>query len=195
VDGVAPVRREDEDGGADAAFYARFTDDEYFCDYLRSMQEATREELNRADTKAQIVLGIVGVGAGAVLGGLFAQSWSPRSLPGSIAWLWWVAALVALVSIGQMTYAVFPRTGRKSGGEPIPVVSYFDDVARFDSVASFRRQVVEQQNPDADRLVDQIYSLSRIVDRLYSEIRRGIAGSAVAVVLFVVVGVLAVVVS
>ena len=60
------------------------------------MLAEARAEVNAADQKASLVLAALGVGFGAVVGGLLARDWEPSDLTGFGEVLWWIGAALSL---------------------------------------------------------------------------------------------------
>ncbi|QYC44119.1 hypothetical protein Nocox_32740 [Nonomuraea coxensis DSM 45129] len=139
--------------------------------YARQMLAETREELNRADAKAQVLLGIVGVGLGAVTGGLLAGSWSPFRLSDSVEWLWWAGVASAVASVLVLARAVYPRLDRRRRRDD--AVMYYADVLRFDSAAELSRALAGSSAMGLERLADQLHRVSAIVGQKYRLIRWG----------------------
>ncbi|WP_344920948.1 Pycsar system effector family protein [Streptosporangium oxazolinicum] len=131
-----------------------------------------REELNRADAKAQVLLGVVGIGLGAVAGGLLAGSWSPFELSNAVEWLWWAGILAALAALSCLIGAVYPRTGKTETNNP-GYIGYYGDVLRFDSNEAAIAALSRSSVLDLERTTDQIRRLSRIIERKYRLIRWG----------------------
>ncbi|MGP3920941.1 Pycsar system effector family protein [Nonomuraea sp. 10N515B] len=140
------------------------------CAYGAQLLQETREELNRADTKAQVLLGIVGIGLGAVTGGLLAGSWSPFRLSNTIEWLWWAGAAAALASVVVLARAVYPRLDRRKQSD---AVMYYADVLRFASAAAVASALMRSSTLDLERIADQLHRVSRIVGQKYRLIRWG----------------------
>ncbi|GAA3826983.1 hypothetical protein GCM10022226_54810 [Sphaerisporangium flaviroseum] len=138
---------------------------------LRLLAE-TREEVNKADAKAQVLLGVAGVGLGAVVGGLIAGGWSPFRLANSVEWLWWAGTVTALGALACLAGAVYPRTGISHVKDP-RIVAYYGDVMRFESVHTLANALVAASAPDLRRIADQVLRVSGIVDRKYRLIRWG----------------------
>ncbi|MFI6899698.1 Pycsar system effector family protein [Nonomuraea sp. NPDC050394] len=127
-----------------------------------------REELNRADTKAQVLLGVAGLGIGAVAGGLLAGSWSPLKLHVGLQWLWWVGAVCALGALCCLAGAVYPRITKRALG-----IGYFGDLGRYGSAAEIADALRSRISGDLTELADQIFAVSVIVIRKYLLIRWG----------------------
>ncbi|MEV6150539.1 Pycsar system effector family protein [Nonomuraea sp. NPDC052129] len=138
--------------------------------YGAQLLSEAREELNRADAKAQILLGIVGLGTGAITGGLIAGSWSPFSLSNAVEWLWWTGAAAALMALICLAGAVYPRISRKRVGKPASI-AYYGDILQFDSVAEAREAIIGTRTFDLARVCDQLIQVSSIVNRKYRLIR------------------------
>ncbi|WP_103960964.1 Pycsar system effector family protein [Nonomuraea solani] len=140
------------------------------CAYGAQLLHEAREELNRADMKAQVLLGIVGIGLGAVTGGLLAGSWSPFRLSNAIEWLWWAGAAAAMTSVVVLARAVYPRLDRRKQNG---AVMYYADVLRFESAAAVSRALMKSSTLDLERIADQLHRVSGIVGRKYRLIRWG----------------------
>ncbi|MFC7714035.1 Pycsar system effector family protein [Nonomuraea recticatena] len=140
------------------------------CAYGTQLLNETREELNRADAKAQVLLGIVGIALGAVAGGLLAGSWSPFTMSNAIEWLWWAGTAAALASVGVLAGAVYPRLDRRKQSG---FVMYYADVLRLESAGAVARTLMESSTRDLERTADQLHRVSRIVGQKYRLIRWG----------------------
>lgn len=127
-----------------------------------------REELNRADTKAQVLLGVAGLGIGAVAGGLLAGNWSPLKLHAGLQWLWWVGAVCALAALVCLASAVYPRITKRALG-----IAYFGDIRRYGSAVEIANALRNHDNDDLTGLAEQIRAVSVIVTRKYLLIRWG----------------------
>ncbi|WP_066372021.1 Pycsar system effector family protein [Herbidospora mongoliensis] len=137
----------------------------------RLLAEA-REELGRADAKAQLLLGVVGIGLGAVAAGLLAGSWSPFSLSNAVEWLWWVGIAAALGSVIVLAGAVYPQVVRTTDIET-GTVMYFGDALRFTNTKDVAEALRRSSTLDLDRIADQIRRISVIVARKYRLVRTG----------------------
>jgi hypothetical protein len=140
--------------------------------YLADLLEDTREELTRADYKAGLLLAATGVVVGALLAGLISRSWTPFELDARVSWLWWAGVSFAGLGMYSIASAVYPRIHRR--GVPHPQSpAYFGDVAAYDNVGAFR-QAIEQVPNERERLIDQTFLLSHVVQRKYILLRRGL---------------------
>jgi Family of unknown function (DUF5706) len=124
-----------------------------------------REELNRADTKASILLaGSIAVVA-AVIAGVVAGGWSPTMLTGWREPLWWAGTAAASVAVLLLAAAIYPRTKRRGGQHS--VIAFYGDVVRLTDRTVLLAALERSARRDVDRLIDQIYQVSRIVKRKY----------------------------
>jgi MFS family permease len=148
--------------------------------YLADMLADTREELTRADTKAALILAATGVVIGALLAGLLSGKWTPFDLNSKIEWLWWLGVGSAAFGVFSIAAAVYPRISRRGTAHP-GVPAYYGDVAAYESIDAFR-DAIERAPKPRERLIDQTFVVSRIVQRKYVLLRRGLRCLLVAVV-------------
>lgn len=141
-------------------------------DYLKDLLTETREELTRADNKASLLLAAVGVVVGALIGGFVSSKWTPLNLNGAVQWLWWFGVASAATGVFSIAAAVYPRIYQH--GTPHPgVPAYYGHVASYRDIGQFRRALKDLPSAQ-ERLVNQIFVLSRIVRRKYALLRRGL---------------------
>jgi len=149
-------------------------------EYLTDLLEDTREELGRADAKAALLLAAAGVAVGALLAGLLNGRWVPFALDNRIEWLWWLGVAATAAGIYSVAAAVYPRIQRSTDSNP-ETLAYYGDVAAYEDIGSFRK-ALEQEPPDArKRLMDQTYVVSKIAQKKYVLIRRGMRCFAFAI--------------
>ncbi|MFI0418077.1 Pycsar system effector family protein [Spongiactinospora sp. 9N601] len=135
-----------------------------------------RGEATRADNKASVLLGVTGVAVGAVLGGLFADSWRPAHL-GSAEWLWWCGTVLIGVSIALFLAVVYPRG---TGGRSPKMVGYYGDAVRQRSAEGLLNALERSAQAEMEVLADQIYVMSKLVRTKYLLTRAGVWTFAVA---------------
>ncbi|MEO3813116.1 Pycsar system effector family protein [Sphaerisporangium sp. B11E5] len=140
--------------------------------YAARLLSDAREEINKADGKAQVLLGIVGIAIGAVAGGLAAGGWSPFQLSDAVEWLWWTGVALALASLACLAGAVYPRLGTDRTRKE-EVVEYFGDVVRYDSGEALAAALMSVSGRDLRRISGQVRRVSQIVSRKYLLIRWG----------------------
>lgn len=138
----------------------------------------TREELAKADRKAQILLAATGVAGGVVLGGAIAGDWSPGDLGGCARIVWWVGVVVGAIGVGALAFAIYPRLLEDDDSR----LTYFEDVRHCEDPAA----LVTALNAEAargDRDVWQLFRLSHVVHRKYRAVQIAIKALASAGVL------------
>jgi hypothetical protein len=140
------------------------------CAYGAQLLTEAREELSRADSKAQVLLGIVGIGLGAVAGGLLAGSWAPTRLADAVEWLWWLGSAAALAAVIVLASAVYPRLDRRKHST---AVMYFADVLHLDSTQAVSNALLRSSTLDLERIADQLRRTSKIISWKYRLIRWG----------------------
>jgi hypothetical protein len=148
--------------------------------YCENLLKTTREELTRADSKAQLLLAATGVAVGALLAGLLGGRWEPATLDNRIEWLWWAGGVAPTVAgIALLGAAVYPRrTGRP--GPPSRVVTYFGHVVTHPDVTSLRSALASSSLDPTAHAIHQLSVVSRIVATKYRLIRFGMWSLATA---------------
>ena len=144
----------------------------------------TREELARADGKAQILFAAAGVVIGVVLSGLLAGNWRPTDLSCLGETVWWLGVVAAAGGLGALVAGIWPRLVPAALGR----VTYFEDVRRHETYDA----LIPRLNAEAarrDRDAEQLWRLSKMAHRKYVAVRIavgafvGAAGLCVAAVL------------
>jgi hypothetical protein len=155
--------------------------DETACAYAAALLRETREELDRADKKASLLLAAAGVAIGALITGLLAGDWSPFELHNLVEWIWWLGVGCAAAAIAALASAVYPRIARL--GPPPSVVAYFGDVVTIKSHDALKEALRDSSSLNLDRLTDQVGQVSAIVRTKYVLIRSGLQLLGAATVL------------
>jgi len=131
--------------------------------FVEGLLNETRDEISRADTKANILLALAGVAVAALAAGLISADLTLDGEPGLVQALASVAIVMLSAGVLLLAWAVLPRIGRPTKGR----ARYFMDHAQYDDVADFRAAVHrEAQNVD-ERHLRQLLDLSKIVRRKY----------------------------
>ncbi len=138
-----------------------------------------REELTRADAKATTLLGLGGVLLGVALAGFSAGDWSPHDLPAPTEWLFWIGFAAVLIRQFYFLLAVMPRV---SHDRPFQEIRYFGHIAPLASREDLYIALAQVDMP-YHHMVDQVWVLSRITDRKFFLIRRGLQVFSVGIVL------------
>lgn len=155
-------------------------------DVEQLMLAEAREDLAKADHKASLVLAALGVGVGAVVGGILASDWKPTQLLGAGEVLWWLGTALFGAGAACAGAAVWPRYDSADASAGI---YYWAHVASFSSLSSFTAGLDSNMPSLESRTRNQLWSISRIVGTKYRLIRFSIATTFFAVA-FVVAGLL-----
>jgi hypothetical protein len=126
----------------------------------------TREELVRADTKAQILFASTGVVISVVIGGILSGDWRPSHLSCRAELIWWIGVGAAAVGVGALAYALWPRIGSAVAGR----ARYFADI-RIHTTVDTLIPDVNKEAKRQDRDADQLLAVAPIVWKKYIAIR------------------------
>jgi hypothetical protein len=142
-----------------------------------SLLKETREELLRADGKAQILFAVSGVVIGVVLGGILAGDWKPSDLACGAAIVWWSGVGAAGVGLCSLLYGICPRLYPSKNER----IFYFEDVRE-----KKREELVRGLNLEAghkERDAEQLIALSKVAHTKYVAVRVAVAALIIAAVL------------
>ncbi|WP_326578840.1 DUF5706 domain-containing protein [Streptomyces sp. NBC_00487] len=137
-----------------------------------------RAEIARADTKASVLAGALGIMAG-LPGG---HRWSPAALSPTATILWWAGATSLVTALFALLLAVLPRY-RRSTWEPGRPLTYFGDIRRAARAGGLAAAVAETGRDPALGLFLALAETSRIVARKHLCIRTGLIAFGCAAVL------------
>lgn len=146
-----------------------------------AMLAEARNEVGAADHKASMVLAVLGIGFGAVLGGLIARDWNPGELNLAGRLLWWAGAASATLSVLCAASAVWPRFRLPPKNRD---VFYWGHVAAYPGLAELGKALDRFPPSLEDRTRHQLFELSRIVARKYQCVRAAMRLSGLAAPLF-----------
>lgn len=137
----------------------------------RVILTATREELTRADGKAALLLGALGVTVGTTVAALMAGNWSPQKLNVDVRFFWWAGALIGIAGIISLSYSVYPRTKYRSENPPA-VLSFFGHIVRIPR-EELAKKLADSVKHNGSASLDQLKQISMIVDKKYRGIQIG----------------------
>lgn len=141
-----------------------------------------RSEITRADAKAAVLVGALGMSSGVLAACLTDRRWSPARLPGPAALLWWAGAAALVIALFALLLAVMPRY-RRSRWTPGRPLTYFGDVRRAARAGRLAAALTDTER-DPDRgLVLALAETSSIAARKHFWIRTGLIAFGLAVVL------------
>ncbi|MFD9521098.1 Pycsar system effector family protein [Streptomyces sp. NPDC059979] len=141
----------------------------------------TREELVKADQKANLLLAAMGVAMAALIGAFASAKINPATFSAAGQVIFWLGCALAVGALDGFARAVFPNLGSGEAGR----MYYFGDVTENDMSPNSALNLVSQMNV-AQRDIQQFTVLAKSVKAKYGHIRRGIRCAAAAVpILFV----------
>jgi hypothetical protein len=152
-----------------------FSPEEATLTYSTALLRDAREEIDRADAKASILLAASGVAVGAFLAGLIAGSWSPLKLEPAIQWAWWLGMAELGVGIGCLALAIYPRERQNDSRIPW-AVAYYGDVMAYPTTAELVAALKRSSETSIDRVADQLRHVSWIANHKYRLLRWGMRG-------------------
>lgn len=148
-----------------------------------------RGEIARADAKAAVLVGMLGLTAGVLSALLINLRWSPARLPAAAALLWWSGAAMLVTSLFALLLAVTPRYGRSHWAPGLPL-TYFGDIRRAVSAGLLGSALADTERAPARALRAALAENSRIAARKHFWIRTGLiafGGSALLILLSLLV--------
>jgi len=177
----APVP-EDADAPADAA-------DDRTVALATELLSEVMVEIDRADQKASLLIGSLGIAFSIVLSGMLGGGWSPAELgPFGVA-LWSVGGLTAAASVVAAALAVWPRLSK---GQAAGAITYWGQIRGMPSPQAVAAALAERGLHPPERTYQQLLVLSAVAQRKYRNIRQsmvlaGIASGVVVISFFVAI--------
>lgn len=135
----------------------------------RTMLAESREELTRADAKASILLGSVGIFFSVIFAGMMSGPWTPSKMGAPYSTLFYVGIAVGIAGLVSLGWSIMPRVkNARRKGE----VAYFGDVVSCADAAELH-DCLEKTAAchSSSRSERQLHAVSRIVHRKYLWIR------------------------
>ncbi|WP_053846797.1 Pycsar system effector family protein [Streptomyces sp. NRRL B-24085] len=132
-----------------------------------------RSEIARADAKATVLVGMLGVTAGVLSALLINLRWSPARLSVPAALLWWSGSALLVTSLVALLLAVTPRYGRNHWAPGRPL-TYFDDINRAVRAGLLAAALADTERSPARALRTALAENSRIAARKHFWIRTGL---------------------
>ncbi|MFI1413053.1 Pycsar system effector family protein [Streptomyces sp. NPDC020707] len=141
-----------------------------------------RGEIARADAKAAVLAGVLGMSAGGLGALLTGHGWNPSllSLPGAL--LWWAGVASLMAALFALLLALIPRY-RKSPWTPGRPLTYFGDIRRAALAGQLTAALAETGRDPGRGLVLALVETSGIAARKHFWIRTGLIAFGAAAVL------------
>lgn len=132
-------------------------------DFAEGLLDETRDEINRADSKASIILSGSGVAVAVLAGALLAGDITLAKVDPVVQKIAGLAAALLILGIGLLGAAVIPRMGR-----PIPGrARYFLDHAQYETLPELRKAVESEYGDRDARHLEQLLDLARLTRTKY----------------------------
>ncbi|MDQ0951914.1 hypothetical protein QFZ24_005837 [Streptomyces phaeochromogenes] len=141
-----------------------------------------RGEITRADAKATILVGVLGMSAGVLCALLIGRGWSPALLSAPAALLWWAGTALLVTALFASLLAVIPRyrAHRWAPGRPL---TYFGDVRQAARTGRLAAALAETGRDPGRGLLLALAETSGIAARKHFWIRAGLIAFGCATVL------------
>lgn len=139
-------------------------------------------EIDRADSKASLLIGSLGIGFSIVLSSLIGGDLTIDGLPLVDMVLWIAGGVLASASVVAAALAVWPRLSKGPGPGTI---TYWGQIHGMRSPAEVGRALAERSLRPPERTYQQLLALSAVVQRKYRCIRWSmlLAGAGIALIL------------
>lgn len=134
-------------------------------------------EIDRADQKASLLIGSLGIAFSIVLSGVLGGGWSPAELGPWAAGLWTIGGLAAAASVVAAAMAVWPRLSKAPGHGAI---TYWGQVRGMSSPQEVGDALATRGLRQPERTYQQLLVLSAVVQRKYRSIRWSMILAAIA---------------
>ncbi|MGW7342212.1 Pycsar system effector family protein [Streptomyces sp. NPDC054854] len=141
-----------------------------------------RVEIARADAKASLLVGALGMTAGGLSAQLAGHRWGPASLSAAGQALWWSGAGALALSLAALLVSVVPRSLR-SGWQAGTPLSYFGNIRSADQQGRLAEALVHTGRDPGAALLAALAANSRIAVRKHQWIRAGLLAYGAAAVL------------
>jgi hypothetical protein len=147
---------------------------------VAALLRESREELERIDLKASILLSVCSLSLAALVHAAAYLHWDPRDLVG-FQWFLWSGMALGACALVSLAAAVWPRLGKGEEG-----ITYFGHVARFEGLEELSAGLDEEasRHPShSDHAAKRLLALSRIIYDKYRFIRWGMGLFGVSMLL------------
>ncbi len=161
---------------------ARDPDDSTHALAVQMLAEVS-SEIDRADQKASLLIGSLGIAFSIVLSGILGGNWSIDSLSVIGVVLWVVGFIAASASVVAAAMAVWPRLSK--GPDP-GTITYWGQVRGLSSPAAVAAALAHRGLLPPERTYQQLLVLSAVVQRKYRCIRWSMQLAGIGILLVVI---------
>ena len=152
----------------------------------RAMLDEVRTEVDRADQKASLLIGSLGIAFSIVLSGMLGGSWAPALGVFGLT-LWLLGAVLAIVAVLSAALAVWPRMTKPPANGAI---TFWGHVRSLGSAREVALALQRSGVHEPERTYHQLHVLSMVVQRKYRLIRWSMICAGLASLLVVLAFVL-----
>jgi hypothetical protein len=145
------------------------------------MLSEARGDAVQADQKASILLAILGISFSVIISGQFSNSFDVTQLSFWSQRLWWFAMILSFSSLLLAVSAVWPRFKLKNRTDD--TIAYWGHIAQHKKLTDFTTSFENISISDRDRVLHQLWSLSRIVRSKYRLVRYSLLTVSIGTVL------------
>jgi hypothetical protein len=152
-------------------------------DLVDALLQESREELERIDLKASILLSLCSLGLAALVHAAAYVHWDPRDL-GGFQWFFWTGMALGGATLVVLAAAVWPRLGQSESEEE--GLTYFGHVARLEDLEGLNAaldRATSAYTSRTDHAAKRLLALSKLVRVKYMCIRWGMVLFGVSVLL------------
>ncbi len=137
--------------------------------YILRLLDEARQEISRADNKANVLLAAATITVSVLLSGAMTGDLQIELLPGWIEWFCWFGLVAVTAGMTQLVRAVLPSRDSGHDGH----ADYFRDFARFGTPAEMAAALPAARAEEFARHLRQLHVISRLANRKYQQIRTG----------------------
>ncbi|MFC9296294.1 Pycsar system effector family protein [Streptomyces sp. NPDC057011] len=148
---------------------------------LRLLAEL-RGEMARADGKASVLVGALGMTVGMISALLAGQGWRPGSLSTAGAVIFYTGAIALALALHALLLAVLPRY-RVTAWQPGTPLSYFGDIRSADRQGHLAEALAATESDPGASLMTALAENSRIAALKYQWIKAGLIAFCAGAVL------------
>ncbi|MET7451108.1 Pycsar system effector family protein [Streptomyces sp. NPDC005574] len=141
-----------------------------------------RGEIARADTKASVLVGALGMTAGVFTALLAGRDWSPGRLSAPAAALWWTGTAALALSLVSLLLAVLPRYRARTWAAGRPLC-YFGDIQQAVREGRLAEALADTDRDPAAGLLASLAENSGIALSKHRWIRAGLIAFCVGTLL------------
>jgi hypothetical protein len=147
--------------------------------YVLQLLLENREEIKNADTKTNIMFGLVAAAIAFLASALLQDDSAIRTASDAVVVIAGIALSTFMVALVLLAMSVAPRLGHPAPGK----ARYFQELAQFPDAGAMLQVVAEDATDPVARHSQQLYTLSLIARRKYLHLRNAMYAIAAAMII------------